>query len=119
MSNLLKNLVGSDLRYIVVGGEVLFAIMRKNEKSFLSNITAGGSATKIDIEEKHKHQATKIAKILGLDYCSVDFFNTIDNEPLLCEVNANPGNIELNEKLTGVNQAEAFTRYIVKEVYSI
>ena len=81
MSNLLKNLVGSDLRYIVVGGEVLFAIMRKNEKSFLSNITAG--------------------------------------EPLLCEVNANPGNIELNEKLTGVNQAEAFTRYIVKEVYSI
>lgn len=108
---------GSDIRVMVVGGKVIFSIMRKNPNSFISNVSSGGSAVEYKASKEQKQIAEKVAKILGLNHCAVDFFNTIDGRPLLCEVNANAGGIEINEKLTGISQAEKFVEYIIKKVY--
>lgn len=108
---------GSDIRVMVVGGKVIFSIMRRNPNSFISNVSSGGNAVKYEATKQQKNLAVKVAKILGLDHCAVDFFNTEDGRALLCEVNANAGGIEINEQLTGVNQAEKFVEYIVGEVY--
>ncbi len=108
---------GSDIRVMVVGGKVIFSIMRQNPNSFISNVSSGGNASKYEATKEQKQIAIKVAKILGLEHCAVDFFNTEDGRSLLCEVNANAGGIEINEKLTGINQAEKFVEYIVKKVY--
>lgn len=107
---------GSDIRVMVVGGKVIFSIMRENPNSFISNVSSGGNAIKFEATKEQKQIAVKVAKILGLEHCAVDFFNTENGRPLLCEVNANAGGIEINEKLTGINQAEKFVEYIVKRL---
>lgn len=108
---------GSDIRVMVVGGKVIFTIMRKNPNSFISNVSTGGTAVKYEATKEQKKIATKVAKILGLTHCGVDFFNTLDGRPLVCEVNANAGGIEINETLTGVNQAQKYVEYIINQVY--
>ena len=109
---------GSDIRVMVVGGKAIFSIMRKNPNSFISNVSSGGTAIKYEASNEQKQIAEKVAKILGLTHCGVDFFNTEDGRTLVCEVNANAGGIEVNEQLTGINQAEKFVDYIVKQVYN-
>jgi len=108
---------GSDIRIMVVGGKTIFSIMRKNPNSFISNVSSGGTAVKHEASKEQILVAEKVANILGLTHCGVDFFNTIDGRTLVCEVNANAGGIETNEELTGINQAGKFVEYIVNQVY--
>ena len=109
--------IGKDIRVPVVGGKVIGAFMRENENDFRSNITIGGRAIPYTITDKHKEVAEKVAKILKLDYCSVDFFLTYDNEPLICEVNADPA-LRSIEKLLEKNVAKIFAEYIVNKIYN-
>lgn len=108
---------GTDIRVMVVGGKAIFSIMRKNPNSFISNVSSGGIAVKHEASKEQKQISEKVAQILGLAHCGVDFFNTEDGRSLVCEVNANAGGIEINEQLTGINQAGKFVDYIVKQVY--
>lgn len=110
---------GSDIRIMVVGGKVIFSIMRRNPNSFISNVSSGGNAIEYEATEEQKQIAIKVSKILGLNYCAVDFFNMKNKSSLVCEVNANAGGIEKNEELTGINQAEKFVEYILKNVYKV
>ena len=71
----------------------------------------------VDSRNKQITIAEKVSQILDLDYCAIDFFDTVDKRPLVCEVNANPGGIEDYEKITGVNQAEKLVEFIVKKLY--
>ena len=114
----IKDNPGTDIRVMVVGGKAIFSIMRQNPNSFISNVSSGGNAIKFEATKEQKQIAVKIAKILKLDHCAVDFFNTENKKTLVCEVNANAGGIEINEKLTGINQAEKFVDFILKKVYS-
>ena len=98
-------------------GKVIFSIMRKNSSNFISNVSSGGTAINYQASKEQKEIAVKVANILGLEHCAIDFFNTKNGSPLICEVNANAGGIEINEELTGINQAEEFVEYIVKKVY--
>lgn len=109
--------IGKDIRVPVVGGKVIGAFMRENENDFRSNITIGGRAIPYTITDKHKEVAEKVAKILKLDYCSVDFFLTDNNEPLICEVNADPA-LRSIEKLLEKNVAKIFAEYIVNQIYN-
>ncbi len=113
----IKDNPGTDIRVMVVGGKVIFSIMRQNPNSFISNVSSGGKAIKYDATKEQKRIAVKVAKILKLDHCAVDFFNTENGAPLVCEVNANAGGIETNEELTGISQAEKFVEFIVGKVY--
>ena len=109
--------VGNNIRVVVVGGKAIYSVLRKDTVN-LKNNTVGR-----DYEEKFvatKEQITiaeKVSQILDLDYCAIDFFDTVDKRPLVCEVNANPGGIEDYEKITGVNQAEKLVEFIVKKLY--
>lgn len=107
---------GKDIRVPVIGGNVVGSFMRINENDFRSNITLGGSAIPYEISNNYKKVAEKVAKILKLDYCSVDFFVSNDKEPLICEVNPDPA-LKSIEKLLDKNVAKIFAEYIVDNVY--
>ena len=113
----IKDNPGTDIRVMVVGGKVIFSIMRQNPNSFISNVSSGGSAISFEATKEQKQIAVKVAKLLKLDCCAVDFFNT--KKPLVCEVNANAGGIETNEKLTGINQVKKFVDFILNKVYKV
>lgn len=107
--------IGKDIRVPVVGGKVIGTFMRENENDFRSNITIGGRAVPYTITNKHIEIAEKVAKILKLDYCSVDFFVTNDKNPTICEINADPA-LRSIEKLLNKNVAEIFVNYIIDEI---
>lgn len=107
---------GKDIRTVVVGGKYIGAIMRVNENDFRSNIKLGGNAFSYTVTEEYKEIAEKVANILNLDYCSVDFFLTDDNKPIICEVNADPA-MSSFEKITGINVAKEFAEHVIKEIY--
>ena len=91
--------------------------MRINENDFRSNISLGGKSLPYTVTEEYKRVAEKVANILKLDYCSVDFFITEDNEPIICEVNADPA-LTAIEKLGKVNVAKIYAEYIFDEIYN-
>ncbi len=109
--------VGNNIRLVVVGGKVIYSVLRKDTINLQTNIAGKDDEEKFIATIQQIEIAEKIAKILNLDYCAVDFFDTIDKRPLVCEVNANPGGIEPYEKITGVNQAQKLVEFIVQEVY--
>ena len=92
--------IGKDIRTVIVGGKLVGSIMRLNT-----------------VTEEYKRVAEKVANILKLDYCSVDFFITEDNEPIICEVNADPA-LTAIEKLGKVNVAKIYAEYIFDEIYN-
>lgn len=109
---------GKDIRVPVIGGNVVGSFMRINENDFRSNITLGGTAIPYEISNDYKEVAEKVAKILKLDYCSVDFFVSNDKEPIICEVNPDPA-LKSIEKLLDKNVAKIFAEHIVDNVYHI
>lgn len=109
--------VGNNIRLAVVGGKVIYSVLRKDTVNFKENRVGKDDEDKFVATKEQVEIAEKIAKVLNLDYCAVDFFDTINKKPLVCEVNANPGGIEDYEKITGVNQAEELVKFIVNKIY--
>lgn len=108
--------LGKDIRVIVIGGKVIAAMMRSSQTDFRSNLELGGKGEKTEIPEKLKALCIRTAEILGLDYCGIDVLFAGDGNYCICEVNSNAffGGIE---KVTGVNVAEAYARYICGKIY--
>ncbi|MCH5153942.1 MAG: RimK family alpha-L-glutamate ligase [Clostridiales bacterium] len=104
---------GRDLRVIVVGGKVLGGIQRRSNNDFRSNIGLGGSAKKADVPDEVKSYALTAAKVLGLDYCGIDFL--YGEKFLLCEVNSNAF-FDAFEHATEINVAAAYARHIVQTI---
>lgn len=102
---------GRDLRVIVVGGKVLGGIERKSKDDFRSNIGLGGSALKATVPNEVQAYAVTAAKVLGLDYCGIDFL--YGDKFLLCEVNSNAF-FDAFEKATDINVAGAYAKHIVQ-----
>lgn len=107
---------GRDIRVIVIGGKVIAGMVRKSDGDFRSNIELGGKGEPVELSERIKEQSVRVAEILKLDYCGIDWLFGKDDEPVLCEVNSNAffGGIE---SVTGVNVAKAYTDYIIQEIY--
>ena len=109
--------VGNNIRLVVVGGKVIYSVLRKDTVNLKNNTIGKDDEEKFIATKEQVEVAEKIARILKLDYCAIDFFDTIDKRALVCEVNANPGGIVEYEKITGVNQAEKFVEFIIKKLY--
>ena len=109
--------VGNNIRLVLVGKKVIYSVLRIDTVNLQKNTIGKDDEVSYTPTKEQKYIAEKIAEILDLDYCAVDFFDTLDKRPLVCEVNANPGGIEEYEKITGVNQAEKLVYYILKNVY--
>ncbi len=105
---------GKDIRVIVVGGKAIGAMMRKSDSDFRSNIGAGGSGTKVTLDEDMIAISEKIAQTLGLDYCGIDLLLDKDGYTV-CEVNSNAF-FKTFEKATNINVASQYVDYILSKL---
>ncbi len=95
---------GSDVRALVVGGEVVASMRRKAHGSeFRSNFHLGGSVNSVDLTDEQKEIAVTATHTLGLELAGVDMLES-DRGPLVLEVNSSPG-LEGIEKATRINVA--------------
>ena len=102
---------GSDVRIIVIDGEVVAAMKRQSKDGdFRSNLHRGGSSEIIKLTPEEEHIAIKAAKALGLGVCGVDLLQS-KNGPLVLEINSTPG-LEGIETTTGINIAQKMISYI-------
>eukprot|EP01080_Neovahlkampfia_damariscottae_P008597 gene8597-422_t len=109
----IKNSSGKDIRVIVVGDEILGAMMRVSNKGFKSNFHQGGSVKFIDIDDEMKNIALKACKSVGLKMAGVDLL--IDsNGYKICEINSSPG-YEGFELATGINVSNRILKYAISE----
>ena len=109
---------GKDMRVVVIGGKVVAHMKRvaQNDNEFRSNIETGGVGLQPILEKEFADEAIKVASILGLDYCGLDLLYGPNNEPILCEVNAN-AYLEPIEKYSKKNVAIEYVKYIIDEIY--
>lgn len=108
---------GRDVRTIVIGGNVICGMQRISETDFRSNIELGGRGEPMDLPPAFREISEKIANILNLDYCGIDLLFGECGEPILCEVNSNAF-FGAMERVTGINVAGAYARYIYETMYS-
>mgnify|MGYP001379483566 FL=1 len=95
---------GSDVRALVVGGEVVASMRRKAHGSeFRSNFHLGGSVSSLELTVEQKEIAVKATHTLGLELAGVDMLES-DRGPLVLEVNSSPG-LEGIEGSTKINVA--------------
>lgn len=105
---------GRDLRVIVVGERVLGGMVRRSAGDFRSNLARGGSAEAFPVDENTAALAVRIAHILHLDYCGIDFL--FGKEGLtVCEVNSNAFFLGF-EKTTGVNVAKCYAEHVLRKL---
>lgn len=111
---------GKDVRVIVVGNEVIGAILRASDSDFRSNISAGGHGEPYELSDEMKALALKIANKLNLKYCGMDFLFGEDGNPIVCEVNSNAF-FKGFESVTGINVAKKYAEFILNDLknYSI
>ena len=82
---------GSDVRALVVGGEVVASMRRKAHGSeFRSNFHLGGSVSNIELNEEQSEIAIRATETMGLEIAGVDMLLS-ERGPLVLEVNSSPG----------------------------
>jgi ribosomal protein S6--L-glutamate ligase len=102
---------GSDLRALIVDGQVIGAMKRTGrEGEFRSNLHRGGNAEYVKLSEPELKLAIKAARALKLPVCGVDMLQS-NRGPLIMEVNSTPG-LEGIEKATEKNIAKAIITFI-------
>ncbi|MAK33054.1 MAG: 30S ribosomal protein S6--L-glutamate ligase [Acidiferrobacter sp.] len=95
---------GSDVRALVVGGEVVASMRRKaHGNEFRSNFHLGGSVSDVELTEEQAEIAIDATRTLGLELAGVDMLES-ERGPLVLEVNSSPG-LEGIEGATRVNVA--------------
>ena len=100
----------SDIRTLVIGGEVVGAIRRiAHVGEFRSNVHKGATTEGIELSKREISLAKKAANALGLEIAGVDWINTKDG-PVVLEVNATPG-FQGFERATGKDIAKEIIRY--------
>lgn len=106
---------GRDIRVNIVGGEIVAAMYRESKTDFRANISNGGEASPIELTEQQKVIAIAAARATGAIFAGVDLLFDIDEQPLVCEVNA-AAHIRNILNVTGINVADAMIAYILEDV---
>ena len=111
LQEFVKDSHGKDLRIIVVGGKVIGAMKRQStDGDFRANVTRGGGAKPVELDEQMEYLALESTKLLGLDIGGVDLL--YDNGGYkICEVNSSPG-FQGMEKYTEIRVAEQIVTYV-------
>ncbi len=106
---------GSDLRAIVVGGEVVASMKRVAQPGeFRSNLHRGASSIPVKLSAEEEKAAIKATQILGLGVSGVDMLQS-DRGPLILEVNPSPG-LEGIETTTHIDISGKIMHYIHSEL---
>ncbi|MDX2258349.1 MAG: 30S ribosomal protein S6--L-glutamate ligase [Hyphomicrobiaceae bacterium] len=94
----------SDVRALVIGGEVVAAMRRIGKAGeFRSNLHRGGRASPVEMTDGERSTAIAAAGVLGLNVCGVDMLRS-NRGPMVMEVNSSPG-LEGIEQASGVDVA--------------
>ena len=111
LQEFVKDSHGKDLRIIVVGGRVIGAMKRESvDGDFRANVTRGGGAKPVELDEQMEYLALESTKLLGLDIGGVDLLYDNDGYKI-CEVNSSPG-FNGMEKYTEIRVAEQIVTYV-------
>src|SRR5690606_23814724 len=109
----IKEAKNSDIRALVVNGEVVGAMRRQaREGEFRSNLHRGGTATVVKLSKQEKAAAIMAAKKMGLGVAGVDMLPS-NRGPLILEVNSSPG-LEGIEGATKVDIAGKIFDFVEK-----
>lgn len=106
---------GRDIRVNIVGGDIVAAMFRESKTDFRANITNGGEASPIELTEEQRVMAIAAARATGAIFAGVDLLFDINEQPLVCEVNA-AAHIRNILNVTGINVADAMIAYILGDV---
>ena len=111
----IKESYGKDLRVLVINGKVVGCMMRQStDDDFRANITRGGEAQPVDVDEEMEFLSLESTKLLGLDIGGVDLL--YDNGGYkICEVNSSPGFSGM-EKYTDIQVAEQIVSYVKHKI---
>ncbi|PIN84745.1 MAG: hypothetical protein COV47_05755 [Candidatus Diapherotrites archaeon CG11_big_fil_rev_8_21_14_0_20_37_9] len=83
----------TDYRALVVGKEVIGIRRKGGTGEWRANVSTGGSAEFIELDENIQKMALSAAELLGADICSVDFLMTKEGSKMV-EINFTPGMIK-------------------------
>lgn len=86
----------SDIRVVVLYGEIVTAIQRSAKDGFYNNVSKGAHAASVEITDEEVSIAREAARIAKLDLAGVDIVRTPDG-PLIFEVNKAPDITAFNE----------------------
>jgi ribosomal protein S6--L-glutamate ligase len=107
----IKEADGTDIRALVVDGEVVASMKRTcSSGEFRANLHRGGRAEPVAITEEERTTALRSAEVLGLNVAGVDLLRS-NRGPVVVEVNSSPG-IEGMEKATGADLAGAMLGFL-------
>lgn len=102
---------GRDIRALVVGDEVVAAMMRQAPKGeFRANIHRGATAKRIRLTDDERDTAIRATRLLGLEMAGVDLLRT-SKGPMILEVNSSPG-LGGIEEATGIDVADRVIAFI-------
>lgn len=102
---------GSDVRVLVVGGEVVAAMRRISKTGeFRSNLHRGGLAEETPVSADERATAVRAAAVLGLNVAGVDLLRS-NRGPMVVEVNSSPG-LKGIERATNTDVAGAIIGFI-------
>ena len=103
----------TDVRAVVVGGEVVAAMERTGSRDFRANLSQiGGQGRKIELSQEDKDICVRASKAVGLEFSGVDIIKDKDGKTYVIEVNSNLG--ERSIKITGVNWFKNLVAHIEK-----
>lgn len=111
MQKFIQTSMGRDVRVNVVGGRVIAAMLRYNDRDFRSNISNGGSMAPYTVTPAQEEAALAACRALQLDFAGVDVLFGEDNAPLICEVNSNP-HFKSTLQATGIDLSAHIMHYI-------
>ena len=94
---------GVDYRVLCLNGKIIGAIKREAQEGFKSNVSLGGTATQVEVDEKMAEYTLRIMKEGNLFYAGIDFIKRGD-EYLAIEVNTS-AQFKGFEGATGINVA--------------
>jgi ribosomal protein S6--L-glutamate ligase len=102
---------GSDVRLLVVGGEVVAGMRRVGKTGeFRSNLHRGGIAEETPVSEEERETAVRAASVLGLNVAGVDMLRS-NRGPMVLEVNSSPG-LKGIERATNTDVAGAIIAFV-------
>ncbi len=105
---------GDDLRALVIGGEVVAAMIRRAAPGeFRANLHRGGTAEGVELSAEESRTAVQAAEAMGLDVAGVDMLRS-SRGPVVIEVNSSPG-LEGVEGASGVDVADRIIHFIERE----
>jgi ribosomal protein S6--L-glutamate ligase len=107
----IKEAGGTDIRALVIGGEVVVSMKRSCATGeFRANLHRGGKAEPVVISDSERRTAIRSAEVLGLNVAGVDMLRS-GRGPVVIEVNSSPG-IEGMEQASGADVAGAMVEFL-------